>query len=129
MHTESQMDSGPLHSFGRDPGSAITFDDMRPNDKIVIKTRNSEYQFFVSDPVNHKGMLSGGALGENPREAFLVESLSSEDGGVIQDFGGLKTGGRALFYLSSGPRVERVTTSKISGLTLVKAADSVPRTS
>jgi hypothetical protein len=125
MRTEASTDSGPLHSFERDPGAAITFDDMRPNDKIVIKTRNSEYQFSVSDPVNHKGMLSGGALGENPREAFLVESLSSEDGGVIQDFDGLKTGGRALFYLSSGPRIERVTTSKISGLRLVKAADSV----
>jgi hypothetical protein len=129
MRTEASTDSGPLHSFDRDRGSAIAFDDMRPNDRIVIKTRNSEYQFSVSDPVNHKGMLSGGALGENPREAFLVESLSSEDGAGMRDFDGLKTGGRALFYLSSGPRIERVTTSKISGLTVVKAGDSVPHTS
>ncbi len=123
MHSGTSIDSGPVRSFSRDFGTAISFGDMRPNDRIVIKTRNSEYQFSVCDPGNHKGMLSGGKLGAEPREAFLIESLSRDEYGVVRDFDGLETGGQALFYLSSGHRIERVTTSKISGLTLVKAAD------
>ncbi|MEK6409220.1 MAG: hypothetical protein AABN34_20030 [Acidobacteriota bacterium] len=89
----------------------------------MIRTRNSEYRFSVIDPENHKGMLTGGPLGEEPREAFLIESIGKGENGALRDFRGLQTGTRALFYLSSGPKVERVTTSKISGLTLVKAED------
>jgi hypothetical protein len=75
------------------------------------------------DPVKHRGMLSGGSLGEEPREAVLIESQSKDEDGAMRDFRGLKIGARALFYLSSGCGIERVTTSVISGLTLVKAAD------
>jgi hypothetical protein len=121
-NTSSSSDShrSPLFDFD----SMITFDDIRPDDKVVIRTQNSEYRFSVIDPQNHKGMLSGGSIGDQPREAFLVESLGKTESGSLQDFRGLKRGARALFYLSSqGHRVERVTTSKISGLTLVRAAD------
>ena len=99
---------------------AIALEDIMVHDKVVIRTRNSEYRFSVIDPVNHKGLLSGGALGEEPREAFLIESRCKGESG---DFRGLKSGARALFYLSSGSKVERVTTSEISGLKLVKAID------
>ena len=126
MHYEASFDSGPLHSHRRDSSSGITFDDIEVNDKVLIRTRNSEYRFSVIDPLNHKGMLSGGNLGEEPREAFLIDSLAKGEDGVQRNVRGLKTGARALFYLSSGTSshgIERVTTSKISGLTLVKAAD------
>ncbi|MFY9555595.1 MAG: hypothetical protein WAV47_12855 [Blastocatellia bacterium] len=119
----TSINSGPLHSFSHHLNSAITFDDIRPNDRIVIRTKNSEYRFSVIDPGSHRGMLSGGSLGEEPREAILIESMSKGDDGALQDFHGLKTGGRALFYLSSGRSVERVKTSKIDTLVLVKAAD------
>jgi len=102
----------------------ITFEDIHTDDKVVIRTQNSEYRFSVIDPQNHKGMLSGGSIGDQPREAFLVESLGKTESGSLEDFRGLKRGARALFYLSSpGHRVERVTTSKISGLTLIRAAE------
>ena len=123
MYCETSFDSGPHHSFCSEPGSAISFDNIDKNDKVLIKTRNSEYQFEVADPVSHKGMLSGGTSGEGPREAFLIESLGRGEDGTLRDFRGLRTGARALFYLSSGHRIERVTTSKISSLRLVKAAD------
>ncbi len=126
MHCEASLDSGPLPSHWRDTNCAITFDDVEVNDKVLIRTRNSEYRFSVIDPLNHKGMLSGGNLGEEPREAFLIDSLAKGEDGVQRNVRGLKTGARALFYLSSGSSghgIERVTTSKISGLTLVKAAD------
>ena len=124
MHSQTSFDSAPhLSSCYLD--DTITFDDINANDKVLIKTRNSEYRFSVIDPRNHKGMLSGGTLGEEPREAFLIESRGKGEDGALRDFRGLKTGTQALFYLSSGLRIERVTTSKISGLTLVKAADRI----
>lgn len=123
MQIETSFDSGPHYSPCCDLDSVITFDDIKADDKVLIKTRNSEYRFSVIDPLSHKGMLSGGTLGDEPREAFLIESLARSDDGILRDFRGLKTGARALFYLSSGPSIERVTTSKISSLTLVKAAD------
>lgn len=123
MHCDISTDSDSHNSPIYDIESTITFDEIRRDDKVVICTQNSEYRFSVIDPENHKGMLSGGSLGEQPREAFLVESLGKSDSGSLQDFRGLKRGHRALFYLSSGHRVERVTTSKISRLTLIKAAD------
>jgi hypothetical protein len=123
MHCDISTDSDSLSSPLFDFESAITFDDIHTDDKVVIRTQNSEYRFSVIDPQNHKGMLSGGSLGDHPREAFLVESLGKSDSGSLQDFRGLKKGSRALFYLSSGHRIERVTTSKISGLTVIRAAD------
>ena len=101
----------------------ISLDDIGADDKVVIKTRNSEYRFAIIDPPRHKGMLSGGAIGEEPREAFLIESRSKDDAGASRGFPGLKTGARALFYLSSGRVFERVITSEIADLTLVKARD------
>lgn len=123
MHCETSLNNGPLHSYAGERGSAITFDDIKVNDKVLIRTRNSEYRFSVIDPLNHKGMLTGGTLGEEPREAFLIESLGRGEDGTLKDFRGLKTGARALFYLSSGRSIERVTTSKIDSLVLVKAVD------
>ena len=122
MHCETSSESGP-HISGFYLESTIAFEDIKAQDKVLIRTMNSEYRFAVIDPLKHKGMLSGGTLGEEPREAFLIESLIRGEDGALRDFRGLKTGARALFYLSSGRRIERVTTSKISGLTLVKAAD------
>lgn len=126
MHCETLLDSGAHHSICCDVESRIAFEDIKADDKVLIKTTNSEYRFSVTDPSSHKGMLSGGKLGEVPKEAFLIESLVRDENGGLRDFRGLKTGARALFYLSglsSARSIERVTTSKISGLTLVKAAD------
>lgn len=123
MHCDTSFDSGSHHSHSGEFAVAITFDEIKVDDKVVIRTLNSEYRFSVIDPRNHKGLLSGGTLGEAPREAFLIESRSNDGGGDLREFRGLKTGARALFYISSGRTIERVTTSTISGLTLVKAAD------
>jgi hypothetical protein len=104
-------------------GTAITLDDTQANDKLLIKTRNSEYRFQIEDPITHKGMLSGGSLGEEPREAYLIESLCRGEDGKLQSCRGLNTGTRALFYFSSDGCTQRVTTSEISSLILVKAED------
>ena len=64
MHCETLSDSGKQISPRRDVEFTITFDDIRMNDKVVISTMNSEYRFAVIDPSSHKGMLSGGSLGD-----------------------------------------------------------------
>ena len=123
MHCETSFDSGTQISLPHDFASAIDLEDVGANDKVLIKTMNSEYRFAVIDPLTHTGMLSGGSFGDEPRKACLIESLGRDENGALKEFRGLKTGARALFYLSSGRRIERVTTSNISSLTLVKAAD------
>lgn len=123
MICEISQNSGPVYPPSGDLSSTITFEDIQANDKVLIRTKNSEYRFSVIDPVNHKGMLTGGSLGEESREAFLIESLGRGEDGTFKDFHGLKTGARALFYLSAGRSIERVTTSKIDSLVLVKAVD------
>lgn len=124
---ENSTHSVPNQRFSCDQGSAITLDDTQANDKLFIKTRNSEYRFQIADPLTHKGLLSGGALGEEPREAYLIESLCRGEDGKVQVCSGLNTGARALFYCSSGHRIERVTTSEISSLILVKGEESEKR--
>jgi hypothetical protein len=121
----SSVDSGAHPSQSGELDAMISLDEIGADDRVVIKTKNSEYRFAVIDPPSHRGMLSGGAIGEEPREAFLIESRSKDEAGAAHGFPGLKTGARALFYLSSGRVFERVTTSEISALSLVKAKDRV----
>ncbi|HSB08352.1 MAG TPA: hypothetical protein VLM38_02490 [Blastocatellia bacterium] len=126
MLCETSFDSGAQPSFTGGSASAITFDEIERNDKVLINTLNSRYEFAVSDPETRRGMLSGGAVGEEPREATLIESITSATDGASRDFWGLQTGARALFYLRSDRGVERVTTSGISSITIVKAGDRKP---
>lgn len=122
MYCEGSQSSANISlSYGID--TAIALDDIKVDDKVVIKTKNSEYRFAVIDPLHHTGMLSGGALGEEPRKAVLIESFCKSGDTASREFRGLKTGGRALFFLPSGRSLQRVTTSEIFGLTLIKAAD------
>src|SRR4029453_18349499 len=99
VYCETSVDSGSYHLPGCDVETTIPFEHIKADDKVVIRTRNSEYRFSLIDPLTHKGMLSGGALGENAQEAYLIESLARGEGGALEDFRGLKTGARALFYL------------------------------
>lgn len=125
MLSETSTDSGPNHSAFCDLTSEIELDDINTDDNVLIRTRNSEYRFLMIDSVKHRGRLSGGSIGEEPREAILIESQSNDDGGALKGFHGLRIGARALFYVTSGRGVERVTTSIILGLTLVRAVDRV----
>ena len=47
---------------------------MRPSDELTIRTHFSDYRFRVMDPVECKGVLSGGRLGAEQHEAVFVES-------------------------------------------------------
>ncbi|MGA9768805.1 MAG: hypothetical protein WBV94_07190 [Blastocatellia bacterium] len=96
-----------------------TLKNMKPSDQILIRTQNSEYRFSIVDPVERKGTLSGGFLGDQSRDAVLVGTLSDNDNSNSLDnvSNGLKTGRRALFYLSAKNGIERLITSIITGIT------------
>jgi hypothetical protein len=94
----------------------ITLEGINSSDQLLIKTQNSEYRFSVVDPSERKGTLSGGSLGEQKREAVLVGSLSDNNGSFSNISAGLKTGKRALFYLTARNGIERLITSIITGI-------------
>jgi hypothetical protein len=98
----------------------IMFNEFESSDKVIIKTKNSLYRFSIENPSERQGVLTGGKFGDSPRRAVLIESLVESGGGVWSDMMGLKVGARALFYLQSPTGLERVVTSEITELTVVK---------
>ena len=94
----------------------ISLRDISPSDRIMIRTQNSEYRFSVLDPEERRGILTGGSLGDNRRNAILVGTLSGAANNFAGDGSRLKTGARALFYLTAKNGVERLITSIITSL-------------
>ena len=107
----------------------ITMKEMGPSDQILIRTQNSEYRFSIVDPLERRGTLSGGFLGDQSRDAVLVGTLSENNSSNSLDnvSNGLKTGRRALFYLTAKNGIERLITSIITGITRNKARDDDKR--
>ena len=104
----------------------LSLDNMTGNDRLVIKTNNSTYRFVMTDPALRQGLLSGGALSDTPRSVILVGSILEGAGGFVSDFPGLKVGARAVFYLASSAGMERLITSVIIKLTLIKGDKKLP---
>jgi hypothetical protein len=88
----------------------------------MIRTQNSEYRFSVVDPDERRGILTGGSLGDQRRNAVLVGTLSGGNN-FASDASGLKTGSRALFYLTAKNGVERLITSIITSLKRTEPRD------
>ena len=107
----------------------ITMKDIGPSDQILIRTQNSEYRFSVVDPSERRGTLSGGSLGDNSRDAVLVGTLleSNNSNSFDNVSNGLKTGRRALFYLTAKNGIERLITSIITGITRNKTREDDKR--
>ena len=107
----------------------ITMKDIGPSDQILIRTQNSEYRFSIVDPVERRGTLSGGFLGDNSRDAVLVGTLSegNTSNSIDNVSNGLKTGRRALFYLTAKNGIERLITSIITGITRNRAREDDKR--
>ncbi len=97
----------------------IAFETLKNNDRILIKTNNNTYRFSVVDAALRQGVLVGGSLGETPRRAVLVVSVTQGAGGEVAETCGLKAGARAVFYLVSLDGMERLITSTVISLRLV----------
>ena len=107
----------------------ITMKDVRPSDQILIRTQNSEYRFSVVDPLERRGTLSGGSLGDQTRDAVLVGTLAESNNLNSLDnvSNGLKTGRRALFYLTAKNGIERLITSMITSISRNKSREDDKR--
>ena len=126
MECEVIFDSGEWTNVLNHSQMSIDFDDLKPKDKVVIRTVNSTYRFLVTDPAKRHGVLTGGALGKNTRNAVLIESFIVEDEQRIDSSYGLKIGARILFYLSSARGAERMATSIIVELVVIRSEEEFP---
>ena len=104
----------------------LSLDNMIRNDRLVIKTNNSTYRFVFADPALRQGVLSGGALKGAPRSAILIGSTLEGADGRMSETPGLKVGARAIFYLVSSAGMERLITSAVINLTLIKGDKKLP---
>ncbi|MFY9607326.1 MAG: hypothetical protein WAU45_01765 [Blastocatellia bacterium] len=121
------LDSGEWTHFPGQSQMSIDFDDLNPKDKVVIRTRNSSYRFLITDPAKRRGVLTGGALGNNTLDAVLIESFAQESNAKRETSYDLKTGARVLFYLYSTKGAERIATSVIQELVVIRTEQEVPK--
>jgi hypothetical protein len=81
----------------------------------LIQTTKSIYLFLRITPVDRRGLLVGGALGECPATAVLVGAIP-EVNDASEYPSCLKTGSRAVFIIESDRSCKRVVTSSIVSL-------------
>jgi len=89
-------------------------------DSILIHTRNSEYRFSIVDPVQRRGILSGGTFGDYLHDATLIGALIPGSDLGDGDTSWLRTNSRALFYVRAESGIRRFTTSIITRLIHIK---------
>lgn len=85
--------------------SEISFDAIRTDDVLLIRTLNGLYRFSVSDSVRRYGTLIGGVFKDRPVDGYLCRIQS------------LKQGSRAHFMVRAEDRLRFITTSIIIELT------------
>jgi hypothetical protein len=98
----------------------IDFDEVNASDRILIRTQNSVYRFSVVDPRSRSGKLSGGSFGNQLQDATLMGMLIGSHGDGSGDTSRLKVNSCALFYVTVGAGLKRVTTSVITDLVLIR---------
>lgn len=95
----------------------IAVKDLNAREQISIRTRNSEYQFQVIEPIERRGFISGGPFGEEQYEAIFIGGfVGNESRGRIS--ASLEIGACALFYVGAKERMKRLTTSMITDLSV-----------
>ena len=96
----------------------MTFGDLHQSDSISVKTERSNYRFSILDPISRLGMLTGGALGDEVREAVLIGAVSEDK--TLYDTTELKTGWRALFFFEANNCVNHMVTSVVTDIAHIK---------
>ena len=86
------------------PAIEIRFEEMSPSDVVLLRTRNSTYEFTVEDPRLCQGAIRGGVFGECPAAATLIEPRA------------LVTGSHLRFRIDYSLKSVMMTTSAIIGI-------------
>ena len=97
---------------------AMSFGDLGQADSISVRTARSNYSFSILDPIHRMGMLTGGALGDQAREAILIGAISAED--ASYDTTELKTGWRAVFFVTTNNNLNHMITSVVTDIVHVR---------
>jgi hypothetical protein len=88
----------------------ITFDNLHPQETILIETVHSAYTFSVVDAVNRDGLLTGGILGTRTMRANFLGSFSMQKTCRVKELGKVKVGSQAIFlYCSEGGQRHLIT--------------------
>lgn len=103
----------------------IELTEVNLQDEIMIRTRESEYRFKVTNSTFCRGLLTGGLLGQQYRDSFFAGIITS-DTTRIGDSKKLETGARAIFYLEGKRGVHRLITSVITELAIVGNSATTP---
>lgn len=127
MECNVAFDSGEWTGLPHHSQMSIDLDDLKPKDKVVIRTLNNTYRFLITDPAKRQGVLTGGAIGNSTRDAVLIESFEGEGLERVQSSHELRTGARLLFYLSSARGAERMATSIIQELGVIRTEHELPK--
>lgn len=96
----------------------ITVKDLKALDRLAISTKNSEYQFQVINPAQCRGILRGGACGEEQYEAVLTGTVTQEQPSRLSNK--VETGMCALFYITAKQSHKLLTTSVITRVVLAR---------
>lgn len=123
------MRSKALHREGLVAGGAgvrqvVRFDDLNPEDHVLIRTRNSTYAFRVLDPAKRLGVLAGGDVIHGERHVVMFESVNG-DGADAGNLSELRRGARGLFYLDAPDGLDRLLTSPITRLLIRRAGEEM----
>ena len=100
----------------------IKLSEMNPSDQITIRTQFSDYSFRVTNPVQCRGFLSGGPLGNQPHDASLAGVILPASS--AREPSRLETGYRAVFLIA-GNGFRRLTTSIITEITVAQTRTDV----
>lgn len=112
-----KSDMGSPDSNDKD-NKVMAFGGLRQADSISVKTERSDYRFSILDPISRLGMLTGGALGDQAREAVLIGAVSDDDG--VYDTTELKTGCRAVFFVGVNNCLNHMVTSVVTDIAHIK---------
>ncbi|MCI0487592.1 MAG: hypothetical protein L0229_13455 [Blastocatellia bacterium] len=96
----------------------VAIDSLNRHDEIKIYTGRSEYRFMLTDPVDLRGLLTGGQMGEELAEVNLL-AIRDDDGFHLKDdVSAISKGMRIIFHIPAGER--NLVTSPITRLVLLK---------
>ena len=98
----------------------MAFGDLRQADSISVKTERSDYRFSILDPISRRGMLTGGVLGDQLREAVLIGAISED--GALYNTTQLKTGWHAVFFVTTDGCLNHMITSAITDFAHIRGA-------
>jgi len=122
----SEMGEAGRKAYMENPepkANELALNELNATDTIRLETKNHKYEFVVLDPAGKRGLLSGGSVGDNQREAILIGSMAKNTKGFDCDNQVVKMGDRVLFGIITDKEPESFFTTSIRSLSVVRGGD------